>query len=1032
MTNTYTEFSELLNLNIKTAYYEKYSEFPNDLNFVSIRDYFINESQARDTSTRYNVSYVSYTNVYTYIDATYTVIPTGSTDAKVIYNQYIYLDTPSYSTPNYNYDVVINDVESLETRYNPMNLGNGKIVMTTKNLYNKMNRVYISTLFETNDTEDFNKNTVETFNNMNYHLYSYDNKSLLIENYKEKLNMYNGKFIKSYDYTKTNTVNITQEATEYTYSVTDTTIILRQFPYCSLKRITVKADAGLVSPANDPDPFIFYQEILTPDNINDYVYSNDIVLNSHNLQFMFFNVEGKVENINSEKKLFTNYNTYVSKSGIATISGYEQRKDNSRIGYNKISIDFTSLGSGNYEVDFYILGVHMSQYDFSRPKIESKKILVNILNNVTTQYIKTNLYNSSGNAGETDASKTLTQPFAINGYYPLYTTSDKALAHNGLKFDTYHTLIYSIQDKIMKVTDVDFEDYNHKRKIILYRPTGLTEQKHESSSVDETHYYDGKYIKSAIPVTNIDLSNLEDIITNPTANTETFFEAFTDKIITEHTLKWGYMWDSLIEIKQKSGNDAETVQIINHWNRLIKTSLYNLYSLIRNDINIDINPLNLSILDLDGSIYWTGELWIIPTLIFLQPDMAKTILNFRYKQLENAKRLAAAHGHKGSRFAYSENEISYNDVFWSAQPSIYVFNTALVSINAWNYFRVTEDMNWLKEKGYDMIKNNADFLMSKITKYYSKAHSINYYSLDDVLSLNSTNSRNNNFISLYFTRIAIRFALEATYLLGYTPSKIWSDFYNAYIALPIYYDGKICIDDGELGKYVAAYTGATSGNEQTQGNTALSNLNILEPLIATHPYYSHMLYNEQLKVYINESTIFTLNGGTYLFKSSELNKNLLVYSGKINTEYETNIINLIILGFSYFKYAQSLSIGGSQIPLATFQEKIALGVNMTTSLPWNNFISLKDLNSTGEKLNDISTSCQFILSFISYIMNIRITGGVSVNGSVFEPFGLTTSGGSSDLESLSAGNFPSTWDSVLLRIRRNNATTSKVQSFNIQ
>jgi len=1026
MSNTYNDFTEILNLNIKTAYYEKHGEFPNDINFVAIRDYFIDESQAR-VNDKFDVSFVSYTNVYNYIDATYTVIDIKDTDTKNIVNQYIYLDDPTYSTANYNYDVVINDVESLETRYNPLNLGNGKIVMTTKNIYNKMNKIYISTLFETNDTEDYNKNTIETFNNMNYHLYSYNNTSLTINNYKEKINMYNGKFIKTYNFTRTNTVNITGEATEYTYSITDTTMTLRQFPYCSLKRIRVLANATNVSPVNEPDPFVFLHEVLTSDNINEYVYSNDLVLNTHNLQFLFFNVEGKVENINDEKKLFTNYNTYISKSGVSSISGYEQRKENTRLGYNKLTITFTSLGSGNYEVDFYILGVHMSQYDFSRPRIESKKILVNILNNITTQYIKTNLYDAADNVGGTSSTTTLTEPFAVNGYYPLYSTSEGALSHNSLTFDTYHTLIYSIQEDSISLTDVDFENYNSKRKVILYRPTGLIEQINETNSVDQTHYYNAKYVISATPVTNIDKSDLETLITNPTTSSITFFEAFTDKIITEHTLSWSKIWNSLIEIKQKSTNTSAQTQSINHINRLIKLSLYNIYSLIRNDINIDINPLNLSILDLDGSIYWAGELWVIPTLIFLQPDVAKTIMNFRYKQLENAKRLAAAHGHKGSRFAYNENDIAYNDVYWSAEPSIYVFNTALISINAWNYFRVTEDLDWLRNKGYDMIKNNADFLMSKITKYYSNAHAINYYSLEDILSINSTSSKNNNFISLYFTRMAIRYALEATYLLGYTAPSTWNTFYNGYIQLPIYIDGKICIDDSELSSYIKAYESATIGNEETDGNNALSELNILEPLIATHPYYSHMLYNEQINVYVSESRIFTLNGDQYLFTSSELNKNINAYKSKIANAYSTNIINLMLLGFSSISYAQSLPLVSANAQLDIFEKKLALGINMTSSLPWNNFISLKDLNSSGEKLNDISTSCQFILSFLTYIMNLSITGGVSVNGSVFEPFRINTSN-----ETLTAGNLPTTWESVLLRIRQANNDTKKIESFNIQ
>jgi len=42
--------------------------------------------------------------------------------------------------------------------------------------------------------------------------------------------------------------------------------------------------------------------------------------------------------------------------------------------------------------------------------------------------------------------------------------------------------------------------------------------------------------------------------------------------------------------------------------------------------------------------------------------------------------------------------------------------TADVGIAAWNYYCVTQDKNWLRERGYPLLKETADFWASRVER----------------------------------------------------------------------------------------------------------------------------------------------------------------------------------------------------------------------------------------------------------------------------------------------------------------------------
>lgn len=185
----------------------------------------------------------------------------------------------------------------------------------------------------------------------------------------------------------------------------------------------------------------------------------------------------------------------------------------------------------------------------------------------------------------------------------------------------------------------------------------------------------------------------------------------------EHNKKWIDIWNTAdIHISQKTNINPDELEEANKavgkFQKNLKYSLYNVFSMVRDDVNVELNTLNLSAIDVNGEIFWNAEMYMIPVLILMRPMCAKVLLNFRYKQLENAKNLAIAYGHKGGQYPYKSDIMYYKDVYWSSSSPVYAFNTGLIAINVWNYYRVTQDKYWLHEKGFPMLQNSARFFQS--------------------------------------------------------------------------------------------------------------------------------------------------------------------------------------------------------------------------------------------------------------------------------------------------------------------------------
>ena len=864
-----------------------------------------------------------------------------------------HLEYDPSNTSNTVYDIRLKDYplnSDYSSNYNGITIANGKIGMVSSSLPNNIDNCFITTSFDFNSIGRYANNIIQTYNCVNYEIYEptflTKEKNYSFSNIEQHLDMYSGILHTTYNTNLNNTSNL---------DIHSQLFAMRQYPYCSMQKISL-------SNTESYDVYLdFFHKISTKktDDIRDTKYYNNIINHSNHNNTFFFQARGNVYLDSSSYLHLCANNCYIFENyNINDIlnKGYNIDK-NTNIAYNHFNIKIPSQSN----LSLTIINCTMTDKDFNLPDIETNRILLNILNKSSTE------------------------------------------------------------------------------------------------------------------------------------------------LIIEHKLEWAKMWESRIILQEKIGISPNELIEVNKVKRMIYFCLYNIYSVIRDDIDVEINPLNLSTIDTNGTIFWNSELWLIPLLLFLKPKAAKTLLDYRYKQLENSKKLAAAHGFKGSKFPYENDIIGYTNLYWDTTSPLYVFNTALISINTWNYFRITRDTDWLRHNGYKILKNNADFFLSK-SEYDS---TLGQYIIKNVISYNNSQG-DNNILTNYLAKLAMRYALEASYELNYVPDSRWQNILNMHLPILsepstniyenislnsnlyiniqniegndsyMFYHGSNVNDiteENEIGYTFGKYSGKymtvdfdqeytfhlddslsnypimfcnINGNEinitngdaiynsnvngdgyyggsikilgsqlnsykysdkkylNTYGyyaftinqndinindillldsNYSGSNINIYEPYIVLHSYYN--------------KHFFTLPSLSFSYNKDTIKDNLLFYKNRLTEEGKKQNLNKLLELNIYSNLSQlETTYDGKTSYINTYYHLLKKFISDSTNRPWFNI--LKNTNSKN-MFNDISLSAEFLLSLITSIGGLQITGSVNESRYYTEEYGI---------KQRSAFVMPITWNTL--------------------
>ncbi len=232
-------------------------------------------------------------------------------------------------------------------------------------------------------------------------------------------------------------------------------------------------------------------------------------------------------------------------------------------------------------------------------------------------------------------------------------------------------------------------------------------------------------------------------------------------LLDQHKKLWEELWEGDIVIE---GNLQDQLDV--------RLALYHLYAFSRGDSDLSIAPMGLSSQNYNGHIFWDTELWMFPPLLMLNQDIARSLVNYRSDRLGKAKEKAINFGYKGAMFPWESDDTGEEATpAWALTGTFEHHITADVSIAFWNYYRVSQNLDWLKSKGYPLMKEVADYWVSRSTKNDDGS-----YSIKNVVGANefAPNVDDNAFTN-GSAITALQFATKAAGVLGETANPDWNE-----------------------------------------------------------------------------------------------------------------------------------------------------------------------------------------------------------------------------------------------------------------
>jgi protein-glucosylgalactosylhydroxylysine glucosidase len=232
-----------------------------------------------------------------------------------------------------------------------------------------------------------------------------------------------------------------------------------------------------------------------------------------------------------------------------------------------------------------------------------------------------------------------------------------------------------------------------------------------------------------------------------------------ERLLQHHEAAWEKLWrsDVVIEGDLQAQKD-------------VRFALYHLYSFAREGTSYSLSPMGLSGLGYNGHVFWDTELWMYPPLLMLQPDIARSLLEYRFQRLDAARKNAFSHGYKGAMFPWESSAEGTEDTpVWALTGPFQHHITGCVGWAFWKYYQVTHDKQWLRDRGYPMLKEVADFWASRVERKGPGRYEIN-----NVIGANEWQENiDNNAFTNGMAITVLRYATQAAKELGIAPDADW-------------------------------------------------------------------------------------------------------------------------------------------------------------------------------------------------------------------------------------------------------------------
>lgn len=170
----------------------------------------------------------------------------------------------------------------------------------------------------------------------------------------------------------------------------------------------------------------------------------------------------------------------------------------------------------------------------------------------------------------------------------------------------------------------------------------------------------------------------------------------------------------------------------------------------------------------DGHYFWDTEIYVLPFLVYTNPDRARTVLEHRYNMLDAARRRALQLNHRGALFPWRTINGEEASAFFPAGTAQYHIDAAIVYAIR-KYIAATGDSDFLLKMGAEITFETARF-WEDLGSYHN-----NEFHIDGVTGPDEyTALVNNNAYTNLMARMNLNYAVETAEQLKSEAPDQWN------------------------------------------------------------------------------------------------------------------------------------------------------------------------------------------------------------------------------------------------------------------
>ena len=205
----------------------------------------------------------------------------------------------------------------------------------------------------------------------------------------------------------------------------------------------------------------------------------------------------------------------------------------------------------------------------------------------------------------------------------------------------------------------------------------------------------------------------------------------------------------------------------------LRAARYGLLANTRPGSSDSIAPAGLTSDNYAGMVFWDAETWMYPGLLVTHPELARSVVEYRYRTrgaaAENARKL----GHRGLFYPWTSGSRGrlYSECQSWDPPHCLTQNHLQgdIALAVWQYYLATGDRTWLAGRGWPLLKGIAEFWESRATANDDGSYSVTNVAGPDEYSNGVTDGVFTNAVAA----TALRRATRAAELLGHPAPAAW-------------------------------------------------------------------------------------------------------------------------------------------------------------------------------------------------------------------------------------------------------------------